>query len=187
MQHYATSEPMTFKGDGGNITPIACAMLSEPTRALRMGYDFARGAANVEEPVLLAVSPTIGDPSQAPPGKHTIKIIGMQPYDLKEGPQHWDNIKHQVADANLNWLRKFSPNLTDDKILARVVESPLDLERRESAQLARLLPRRRAERRAGGGLAAGAGLGATSHADRGPLSDRFHHASRRLDLRRAGA
>ena len=54
----------------------------------------------------------------------------MQPYDLKEGPQHWDNIKHQVADANLNWLRKFSPNLTDDKILARVVESPLDLERR---------------------------------------------------------
>ena len=130
VQHYATSEPMTFKGDGGNITPIACAMLSEPTRALRMGYDFARGVANVEEPVLLAVSPTIGDPSQAPPGHHTIKIIGMQPYDLKEGPQHWDSIKDEVAEANLNWLRKFSPNLTDDKILARVVESPLDLERR---------------------------------------------------------
>ena len=54
---------MTFKGDGGAITPIACAMLSEPTRALRMGYDFARGVANVEEPVLLAVSPTIGDPT----------------------------------------------------------------------------------------------------------------------------
>jgi phytoene dehydrogenase-like protein len=54
----------------------------------------------------------------------------MQPYDLKEGPQHWDNIKHEVARANLDWLRKFSPNLTDDKILAGVVESPLDLERR---------------------------------------------------------
>ena len=130
VSHYATSEPMTFAGDGGAITPIACAMLSEPTRALRMGYDFARGVANVEEPVLLAVSPSIGDPTQAPPGKHTIKIIGMQPYDLKEGPQHWDTIKHQVAEANLNWLRQFSPNLTDDKILARVVESPLDLERR---------------------------------------------------------
>ena len=130
MSHYATIEPMTFKGDGGAITPIACAMLSEPTRALRMGYDFARGVANVEEPVLLAVSPTIGDPSQAPPGKHTIKIIGMQPYDLKQGPQHWDAIKEEAAEANLNWLRRFSPNLTDDKILARVVESPLDLERR---------------------------------------------------------
>jgi phytoene dehydrogenase-like protein len=121
---------MTFRGDGGEITPIACAMLSEPTRALRMGYDFARGAANVDEPVLLAVSPSIGDPTQAPAGHHTIKIIGMQPYDLKEGPQHWDAIKHEVAEANLNWLRRFSPNLTDDKILACAVESPLDLERR---------------------------------------------------------
>jgi phytoene dehydrogenase-like protein len=95
-----------------------------------MGYDFACGVANVDEPVLLAVSPSIGDPSQAPPGHHTIKIIGTQPYHLKEGPTHWDNIKDQVAEANLNWLRKFSPYLTDDKILARVVESPLDLERR---------------------------------------------------------
>ena len=31
--------------------------------------------------------------------------------------------------AHLNYLRRFAPNLTDDKILARVVESPLDLER----------------------------------------------------------
>ena len=130
VSHYATKVPMTFKGDGGEITPIACAMLSEPTRALRMGYDFARGAVNVEDPVLLAVSPTIGDPTQAPHGHHTLKIIGMQPYDLKEGPEHWDKIKDEVAEANLNWLRKFSPNLTDENILARVVESPLDLERR---------------------------------------------------------
>jgi phytoene dehydrogenase-like protein len=130
VAHYATKVPMTFQGDGGAITPIACAMLSEPARALRMGYDFARGAVNVEEPVLLAVSPTIGDPTQAPPGHHTIKVLGMQPYELKEGPQHWDAIKHEVAEANLNWLRRFSPNLTEENILARVVESPLDLERR---------------------------------------------------------
>ena len=57
-------------------------------------------------------------------------LIGTQPYHLKEGPAHWDNIKEEVAQANLNWLRRFSPNLTDDQILARVVESPLDLERR---------------------------------------------------------
>src|SRR5204863_100595 len=54
---------------------------------------------------------------------------GFQPYDLKEGPKHWDEIKEQVSQANLAALRKFATNLTDDKILARVVESPLDLER----------------------------------------------------------
>ena len=57
-------------------------------------------------------------------------MTGRLAYSLVWGRQRWDDIKHQVADANLNWLRKFSPNLTDDKILARVVESPLDLERR---------------------------------------------------------
>ena len=177
---------MTFKGDGGNITPIACAMLSEPTRALRMGYDFARGVANVEEPVLLAVSPTIGDPSQAPPGHHTIKIIGMQPYDLKEGPQHWDNIKDEVAEANLNWLRKFSPNLTDDKILARVVESPLDLERRNPHNWHGSCHGGAQNAAQAAALAAGGRLGAAPHADRGALPDRFDHASRRLDFGRAG-
>ena len=109
----------------------------------------------------------------------------MQPYDLKEGPQHWDNIKDEVAQANLNWLRRFSPNLTDDKILARVIESPLDLERRNphnwrgschggaqnAAQAAALRP--------------AAGLGAAPHADRRPLPDRLDHPSGRLDFRRS--
>ena len=61
VTHYATSEPMRFAIDGGTVAPIAAAMLSTPTRALRMGYDFACGVANTEEPVLLAVCPTIAD------------------------------------------------------------------------------------------------------------------------------
>ena len=92
-----------------------------------MGYDYARGAVNIEEPVLLAVCPTLVDPGRAPAGRHTVKVIGFQPYDLKEGPQHWDEIKERVSQANLDHLRRFATNLTDDKILARVIESPLDL------------------------------------------------------------
>ena len=109
--------------------PMAAGIMSTATRALRMGYDYARGAVNVEDPVLLAVCPTLVDSGRAPPGKHTVKVIGFQPYDLAEGPQHWDDIKEQVSQANLDHLRRFATNLTDDKILARVVESPLDLER----------------------------------------------------------
>src|SRR5258708_34872209 len=60
---------------------------------------------------------------------HTVKVVGYQPYHLKEGPRHWDAIKQQVSDANLNYLRRFSPNLTEEKILARTIERPLDLER----------------------------------------------------------
>jgi phytoene dehydrogenase-like protein len=129
VTHYATTEPPRCPVEGGTISAIATGILSCPTRALRMGYDFARGAVNVDDPPLLAVCPTVVDPSRAPPGCHTLKVIGFQPYDLAEGPAHWDAIKDEVSAAHLRYLRRHAPNLTDDKILARVVESPLDLER----------------------------------------------------------
>ncbi|MBZ5700872.1 MAG: NAD(P)/FAD-dependent oxidoreductase [Acidobacteriia bacterium] len=129
VTHYTTTEPPTYAVAGGTISPVASGAMATPERALRVGYDFACKRVNVEEPPLLVVCSTVADSSRAPKGIHTIKVIGNQPYELKEGPQHWDKIKDQVSDANLNYLRRFSPNLTDDKILARIVESPLDLER----------------------------------------------------------
>jgi phytoene dehydrogenase-like protein len=129
VTHYASTEPPTFAVAGGTISPVASGILATPERGLRMGYDYARRVVNVEDPSLLIVCSTVADPTRAPAGMHTIKIIGFQPYDLKEGPQHWDVIKKDVSEANLNYVRRFSPNLTDEKILARVVESPLDLER----------------------------------------------------------
>jgi len=72
VTHYATTEPMRFEVDGGTREPMAVGILASPTRALRMGYDYARGAVNLEDPVLLAVCPTVVDPGRAPPGKHTI-------------------------------------------------------------------------------------------------------------------
>jgi len=129
VTHYATTEPPKCKVDGGTISAIATGLLASPERSLRVGYDFACGAVNVEDPPLLAICTTLVDPARAPAGKHTLKIIGFQPYDLREGPQHWDAIKDEVSDAHLNYLQRYAPNLTDDKILARLVESPLDLER----------------------------------------------------------
>jgi len=129
VTHYAITESPKCPVEGGTMSAITIGMLGTPERALRMGYDFARGAVNVDEPALAAICTTLVDPARAPAGQHTLKIIGFQPYDLKEGPEHWDAIKDEVADANLNYLRRYAPNLTDDKILAKVVESPLDLER----------------------------------------------------------
>jgi phytoene dehydrogenase-like protein len=129
VTHYALTEPPKFPVAGGTISPVAAGTMATPERGLRVAYDFACRAVNVEDPPLLMVCSSVADPSRAPAGMHTMKIIGNQPYELKEGPQHWDEIKNQVSDANLNYLRRFAPNLTDDKILARIVESPLDLER----------------------------------------------------------
>ena len=80
---------------------------------------------------MLVVSSTVADSTRTPPGKHTLKVLSFFPYDLAEGgAAHWDDIKDEVAQRNLDHLRKFVPNLTDDVILGQCIESPLDLERR---------------------------------------------------------
>ncbi|HUA19812.1 MAG TPA: NAD(P)/FAD-dependent oxidoreductase [Bryobacteraceae bacterium] len=132
--HYATKEPPKFPlAGGGTISPAETALLPNPERVLRLTYDNDRGEVNLDDPPLQIVCPTVADPSRAPAGYHTLKLEGTLPYQLKEGPQHWDLIKEQVAESLFGYLRRFSPNLTPDKILAKFLESPLDIERMNPA------------------------------------------------------
>src|SRR5258707_2194597 len=98
-------------------------------RGLRVSYDFALRNVNVEDPPLLIVCSTVADASRAPAGMHTIKIVGNQPYEAKEGPEHLGKIKNEGFHANLEHMRKIARNLTDDTILERVLDRPLVLER----------------------------------------------------------
>ncbi|HEX9311891.1 MAG TPA: NAD(P)/FAD-dependent oxidoreductase [Actinomycetota bacterium] len=129
VTHYATTEPPRFPVDGGVIESVASGTPGSVDRMLRVGSDFARGLVATDDPVLLVLSATVADPGRAPEGRHTLKIVGFQPYELPEGPERWDEIEEEVSAANLAHLRRYAPNLTDDVILARDVESPLGLER----------------------------------------------------------
>jgi phytoene dehydrogenase-like protein len=129
--HYATSEPPKYPlPTGGTISTCEAAIAPRLDYYLETNYLEARGEINLDDPPgLQIVSPSVADPSRAPAGCHTVKIESNLPYALKEGPKHWDNIKDQVAEALLNHLRKFAPNLTPDKFLGKFIESPLDIER----------------------------------------------------------
>jgi phytoene dehydrogenase-like protein len=129
--HYATTEPPKYPLAGGDTISTAESAIAPPLDYyLRLNYIEARGEIDLNDPPgLQIVSPSVADPSRAPAGHHTMKIESNLPYGLKEGPKHWDNIKDQVADALLNHLRKFAPNLTPDKFLGKFIESPLDIER----------------------------------------------------------
>ena len=126
---YATTEPPKYPVQGGTLLSVHTELMSTPERALRFAYDYSIGVVDVDDPPLHVICCSIADPTRAPAGMHTVKVLGYQPYDIKEGPQHWDAIKDQVSAANLKYLRQFVPNLTDDKILGRIVHSPLDMER----------------------------------------------------------
>ena len=83
--------------------------------------------------MVLALTPTVIDPSRAPAGKHTFKLISFLPYELAEGPQHWDEVKDEVADRLFESVAALTTNLSPSIVLGRAVNSPLDLERRNPA------------------------------------------------------
>ncbi|HVB72161.1 MAG TPA: NAD(P)/FAD-dependent oxidoreductase [Ktedonobacteraceae bacterium] len=129
VAHYATTEPPRFTVESGTLSLVAAGVAQTAERQLQVGNDFHHGIAGAQQPALLVLTPSVEDASRAPAGNHMIKVISQQPYSLREGPEHWDEIKQEVATNNLAELRKYAPNLTEDKILASEIRSPLDLER----------------------------------------------------------
>ncbi len=132
VTHYATTRPPRFAANGGSVQPVAAGTPQSTARMLRLGGDFFAGRIADDDPVLLVLCPTVADPSRAPDGAHTLKVVGFQPYELPDGPARWDDRKDEVAAANLAQLRRYAPDLTDDVILGSSVHSPLDLERTNS-------------------------------------------------------
>jgi phytoene dehydrogenase-like protein len=133
--HYATTEaPQYPLAGGGTISSTEAVLMDSPESILLLNSYNARGEAWVEDTPLQIVSPSVGDATRAPAGHHTLKIEGTMAYDLADGgPKHWDKIKEQVAEACLNRLRRVAPNMTPDKVLAKFLESPLDIERMNPA------------------------------------------------------
>ncbi len=128
--HYATTEAPAFAAASGTVAPAASGIAPSVDRLLRVGSDVGRGLLALDDPPLLVVCATAGDPSRAPEGRHVLKVIGFHPYALAEGgPERWDEVKEEAARANVEQLRSHAPNLTDETILATLVKSPLDLER----------------------------------------------------------
>jgi phytoene dehydrogenase-like protein len=78
--------------------------------------------------VMWGASPTVFDPSQAPPGGHTAFMWEKLPYRLHGDPANWDRERDAHGRAMLELWQKHAPNLTD-AILDSFTRSPLDVER----------------------------------------------------------
>ena len=131
--HYALSEPPLYPVGEERMATVAAGTAGSVDNMQRLLDSVRRGQVHQDNPVLLIVCSTAADVSRAPNGGHTLKILSFFPYELADGgPERWDEIKEEVAQRNLAYLRKFAPNLTDEVIVGAKVESPLDLERRNA-------------------------------------------------------
>jgi phytoene dehydrogenase-like protein len=128
--HYLTTEPPRYRlHDGSELTSASAGVAGWPEQIVRMGRDVKEGRVVVDGAWLLFPTPTVADPSRAPAGHHTVKLLGMQPYDPGGGPEAWERLREEVACVHLGQLRRAAPNLTDEKILAQLIVAPPDLER----------------------------------------------------------
>jgi phytoene dehydrogenase-like protein len=75
------------------------------------------------------IQPTLFDSSQAPSGKHTALLWQYCVYNLKEGAEHWDDIKDEYGDRCIEVWGNYVKNLNKGNILKKYIHSPLDTQR----------------------------------------------------------
>ena len=74
--------------------------------------------------------PSVHDPRQAPPGRHTGLLSRFAPYELKEGAERWysTEFKDEVAEQYLTTLQKYAPNMSRNTVLWKYLSTPIDVE-----------------------------------------------------------
>jgi len=81
-----------------------------------------------KQPSVVAMSFSSLDPTLAPPGKHVLFTWGQyHPYELSNG-ETWDAIREREADKLYDLVCRYAPNMRG-KMIARYIQTPLDLER----------------------------------------------------------
>jgi len=131
VTHYALAAEPRYALDGGPTSSVAAGICGSTDELLAALAAFERGEIHLDRPPLLCISSSVVDSTRAPAGHHTLKVVGFLPYELRDGgPERWDAVKDDVSDALLEHYLRHTAGLKRQDILARHVESPLDLERR---------------------------------------------------------
>ncbi len=121
-------EAPKFTTREGTQSAVSAGLVGWPEDVIRVGRDVKDGKFVSGVTWLLVATPTLVDHSRAPHGHHTVKLLSPQSWQLPPREKDWDTLKEKHADYQIEQLRKFAPNFTDDKILARLVKSPDDFE-----------------------------------------------------------
>jgi phytoene dehydrogenase-like protein len=102
-------------------------IMNASVETFERAWEAQRRGVLPDEFVVEAMIQSTTDPTLAPAGKHTMTLGVLQlPYELTGTT--WDEKRDEFADAVLETVFRYAPNLRDH-ILDRVVLTPLDLER----------------------------------------------------------
>ncbi|UCV17830.1 phytoene desaturase family protein [Ferribacterium limneticum] len=128
---YALNEPLRHKaGPEFDKAVISECMMWESVDEAMIDIDNIKRGRLPKYPLTMGVDPSVRDKTRVPSGKGIMYNTALVPFRLVgHEPAYWDEYKETVADMNLEYLRQFTYNLNAENILARHIESPLDMER----------------------------------------------------------
>jgi phytoene dehydrogenase-like protein len=135
MVHLAISDLPDWAA-GEELKRFAYVHLAPDLDMMSRAYSEAVAGLLPAEPVLVVGQPSAIDPSRAPEGKHILWVqVRVLPAVIRGdaagtiAARDWESVKEAYADRVVEIIERYAPS-TRAKILARHVESPADLERR---------------------------------------------------------
>jgi phytoene dehydrogenase-like protein len=127
--HLATDRAPRLRGLPDPGMAVSSGIIRWPEE-LVAGLRRARDGAPQEAlPWVLIATPTLTDPSRAPEGHHTVKLLTVVSPTPPEGFADWDAAKDHVAAGFLALAREHIDGIEPERVLGMLAKSPLDLER----------------------------------------------------------
>ena len=119
---------------GDHVKQWAYVHIGPYMEDMTLAYQRAVGGLLPERPMLVVGQPTAIDPTRAPEGNHVLWVqVRVVPSEIRGdaageiGGREWESVKHAYADRVMAIIDEYAPG-TSDKVLARHVLSPDDLE-----------------------------------------------------------
>jgi phytoene dehydrogenase-like protein len=123
--YMATTAPPVFETEDGPRSAVSAGIAGWPEDFIAHQRALRDGRYQDEVAWLLVATPTLVDPSRAPEGRHTVKLLSAQPW--LEGDR-WEELKHRQAQRQLDRVRRVCPGFDDRAIVDILVKSPVDIE-----------------------------------------------------------
>lgn len=126
--YLATDIAPEFPTADGPRTAVSAGIVGWPEDVVQLGFDLRQGHVVSDVPWLLVATPTLVDPGRAPAGRHTVKLLSQQVYELPEELGEPKEVYAEHAQRQLRRLQEVAPNFSDEHILGQLVKGPLDYE-----------------------------------------------------------
>jgi len=137
VSHMALTESPQFKADDKAAGDAILISYAPPTmeRFLKIfdGYKYGDiKPDDSDDAIWICLNHGRFDETRCPPGQAAISVYGYAPYNLRGGAQNWKVREDEISDWLLARFRETAPNVTDDKIIGRRFDTPLELESHSS-------------------------------------------------------